>query len=120
MALFDQRRIKRIARDVALRAVHRLACHDVKGLAQYLRDRGENTVSASVWGFEILGQYGIRMVDISPSNPNLAKTRYAAVGASFLNGSVVPNHNPDEFAAYRQLKPEKVIGGSIYVYRVKE
>lgn len=91
---------------------------DVKGLAQYLRERGENEVCAAVWGYQMLERYGIRVVGSAPANPNLAPTRYAAVGASFLNGSVISNHN--EFAAYRDLKPEKVIGGSIYVYRVKE
>jgi len=91
---------------------------DVKGLAQYLRERGENQVCAAVWGFEMLERYGIKLVGGAPANPNMTPTRYAAVGANFLNGSVISNHN--EFAAYRDLKPEKIIGGSIYVYRIRE
>ena len=92
---------------------------DVKGLAAYLHERGEDTVSEAIWGFEILEKYGIRKVD-APSNPDEAMTRYVAVGASFLNGSVNPSRNPNDYAAYRELKPEKIIGGSIYVYRVRQ
>ena len=91
---------------------------DVKGLAAYLHERGEDTVSEAIWGFEILEKYGIRKAD-APSNPDEAMTRYVAVGASFLNGSVNPSRNPNDYAAYRELKPEKIIGGSIYVYRIR-
>jgi hypothetical protein len=57
------------------------------------------------------------------------KTRYVAIGASYLNGSTVPeevivgDHPATEtervnfFEAYRSRKPEVVIGGSIYVFR---
>src|SRR5260370_13986772 len=92
---------------------------DVKGLAAYLHERGEDTVSEAIWGFEILGKYGIRRAD-APTNPNEAITRYVAVGASFLNGSVNPSRNPNDYAAYREFKPEKIIGGSIYVYRIRQ
>jgi len=91
---------------------------NITGLAQYLRERGENEVCAAAWGYEMLEKYGIKLVGSAPANPNMVPTRYVAVGASFLNGSVISNHN--EFAAYRDLKPEKVIGGSIYVYRIRE
>jgi hypothetical protein len=91
---------------------------DIKGLAQYLRERGENEVCATTWGYEMLEKYGIKLLRGAPANPNLSPTRYVAVGASFLNGSIISNH--DEFAAYRDLKPEKIIGGSIYLYRIRE
>ena len=91
---------------------------DIKGLAQYLRERGENEVCAAAWGYEMLEKYGIKLLGSAPDNPKLSPTRYVAVGTSFLNGSVISNHN--EFAAYRDLKPEKIIGGSIYLYRIRE
>lgn len=91
---------------------------DIKGLAAYLHDRGEESVSEAVWGFEILQKYGINKID-APINPADASTRYVAIGASFLNGSVNPSRNPNDYAAYRQLKPEKIIGGSIYVYKIR-
>jgi len=65
-----------------------------------------------------LEKYGIKLLGSAPDNPKLSPTRYVAVGTSFLNGSVISNHN--EFAAYRDLKPEKIIGGSIYLYRIRE
>ena len=92
---------------------------DVKGLATYLHERGEDTVTEAIWGFEILEKYGIRKID-APTNPNDATTHYVAIGASFLNGSVNPSRNPNDYFAYRDLKPEKTIGGSIYVYRMKQ
>ena len=91
---------------------------DVKGLAQYLREHGEDTVSEAIWCFETLQYYGINKID-APADPDQVTTRYAAIGASFLNGSVNPSRNPDDYAAYRALKPETVIGGSIYVYRIR-
>jgi 4-amino-4-deoxy-L-arabinose transferase-like glycosyltransferase len=54
--------------------------------------------------------------------------RYTAIGASFLNGSTVPRcadaRQPctteerfNRFAAYRDRRPEKVFGNSIYLFR---
>jgi hypothetical protein len=56
-------------------------------------------------------------------------TRYVAIGASFLNGSTVPevlkiqgrwateSERQNFFDAYRRRTPEAIIGGSIYLYR---
>jgi hypothetical protein len=54
-----------------------------------------------------------------------------ALGASFLNGSTVPPYEVDgkrasdetrvnTFEAYRNRKPEAIIGNSIYVYRDRD
>jgi dolichyl-phosphate-mannose-protein mannosyltransferase len=102
---------------------------DVRELANYLRARGETQVrSAVLGGFLVLRYYNIENVDlIHPEEAVNTKTRYVAIGASFLNGSTVPGRvhgrqlTEDErvhlFAAYKSRQPEAVIGGSIFVYR---
>jgi len=87
-------------------------------------------VRASFLGdFLVLHHYGVeplRMIDGNNQPPG--QSRYAAIGASFLNGSTTPdfliNGRPateDErvnfFARYRDKTPEAVFGGSIYLYR---
>jgi len=103
---------------------------DIPELAAYLRTRGETRVRASFLGdFLVLHHYGVeplRMIDGNNQPPG--QSRYAAIGASFLNGSTTPdfliNGRPateDErvnfFARYRDKTPEAVFGGSIYLYR---
>jgi hypothetical protein len=101
---------------------------DARDLAIYLRAHGQTQVRGLLLGcFATLDFYGVNYVDA------LAKTtekppRYTALGASFLNGSTVPPYEidgkrvPDEvrvntFDSFRHLKPETVIGDSIYLYR---
>jgi 4-amino-4-deoxy-L-arabinose transferase-like glycosyltransferase len=103
---------------------------DVRGLAEYLRARGETRVrSAVLGGYGTLNHYGIQDVSlIGPDAPSPPLPRYVAIGASFLNGSTVPGGKiggrelSDEervhlFGAYRGRQPEAIIGGSIYVFR---
>jgi len=103
---------------------------DIPQLAAYLRARGETRVRADFLGdFLVLHHYGIEPVKADWDNyQEPEKTRYAAIGASFLNGSTVPDMmidgrraTEDErvnlFAKYRQKPPEAVFGGSIYLYR---
>jgi hypothetical protein len=106
---------------------------DVRGLAEYLRARGETRVrAATLGGYATLRLYGVESVDlISPTDAPLAETRYSAIGASFLNGSTVPAREirgrrlTDEervnfFDSYRRREPEAVFGGSIYLFRERE
>jgi hypothetical protein len=77
----------------------------------------------------VLHHYGVEPVKMpDPKGDEPEKTRYAAIGASFLNGSTVPNttingHQASEservnfFDKYRHKTPEAVFGGSIYLYR---
>jgi len=104
-----------------------------KELAAYLHDRGETRVQTAFLGdFFSLHYYGIESVSlISPAAGEPEPTRYVAVGASFLNGSTIPEYYLrgkwptdaqrinflDEF---RHRVPEVVIGNSIYVYRMKD
>ncbi len=66
-----------------------------------------------------------------PPGEEPEETRYVAVGASLLNGSTVPTFFDDGteldealrvnyFDEYRRREPEKIFGGSIYLYRVKD
>jgi hypothetical protein len=107
---------------------------DIKALATYLHERGENRVqSAVLGGFLILPSYGIENFDlIGPATEvDWPRTRYVAIGASFLNGSTVPVQEVDgkplseekrvnRFDEYRHREPEAVFGNSIYLYRLQD
>lgn len=101
---------------------------DLRALADYLHAHGETRVTdGTLGGWFILHFYHIERVEAllpPPKNP----PRYIAIGASYLNGSVIPSGLGDWepasdeervnfFAAYRNRVPEAVIGGSIYLYR---
>ena len=105
---------------------------DVGDLAAYLKARGETKVSAALsGGWSTLTQYGVEYLDmVSMPKDAPSETRYVAIGASFLNGSVVPGdenvvgrrsfERMNLFARYRDRKPEAVFGNSIYLYRERE
>lgn len=105
---------------------------DLSELARYLRQHGETRVAdATLGGFGVLRFYGIERVDPLVKQTNNADSpTYLAIGASYLNGSTVPEGPPGSgrdtlegrvnyFAAYRQQTPEAIIGGSIYVFRLR-
>ncbi len=106
---------------------------NAKELAAYLHDRGETRVQTAFLGdFFTLRRYGVESISlVSPEAGEPEKTRYAAVGASFLNGSVTPEYFlrgkwPTEservnfLDEFRRRTPEAVIGNSIYVYRMQD
>ncbi len=102
---------------------------DASELAAYLHARGERRVRAVLLGgFLTLGYYDVEYIDmLSPAVAEQTPTRYVAIGASFLNGSTVPERagmSEDErvnfFEEYRRRTPEAIIGGSIYLYRLHE
>jgi hypothetical protein len=95
---------------------------DVGALASYLHARGETTVREAIVTPETLTYMGITPLDLfAPETASAPPTRYIAIGASFLNGSVIdlthPQNSPDSLAEYRNLTPEAVFGGSIYLFR---
>jgi hypothetical protein len=104
---------------------------DVSELASYLHARGETKVRAALLGgFLTLGFYKVEYVDLL-GDGHLEDTRYVAIGASFLNGSTIPEYAPTDlrrlneerinlFDPYRHRVPEAVIGNSIYLYRMHE
>jgi len=105
---------------------------DVGELAAYLKARGETKVRAALaGGWSTLTQYGVNYVDLIATPPGAqTRTRYVAVGASFLNGSTVPGdenvvgrraaERTNFFALYRDREPEAIFGNSIYLYREHE
>ncbi|MBV8856265.1 MAG: glycosyltransferase family 39 protein [Acidobacteria bacterium] len=105
---------------------------DVRDLALYLRGRGETRVGGAILGWQLLGLYGIEQTAVFvPPGEAVEETRYVAIGASLLNGSTVPQEfeegwglneyeRVNYFDEYRRRTPEKIFGGSIYLYRVKE
>ena len=100
---------------------------DVPELANYLRQHGETKVRAALLGgWATLPYYGVEYIDMQVSpDVQLTKTRYVAIGASFLNGSTVSIAPPgrssaDFFDEYRNRVPEAVFGNSIYLFREHE
>jgi hypothetical protein len=106
---------------------------DARALADYLHARGETDVRGALsGGWGTLQLYDIGYHEIFPKPGRvIPETRYVAIGASFLNGSVNAVSADEEgkqisedqrinyLAAYRTLQPEAVFGNSIYLYRVK-
>ena len=103
---------------------------DVRDLAAYLRESGETSVRGGfLGGFIVLHHYGVGYDDaLAPHAEGPTRPRYTAVGASFLNGSTVPGFKLGErdsteeervnaFDEYRRRTPEKIFGGSIYLFR---
>jgi hypothetical protein len=106
---------------------------DAKELAAYLRQRGETRVQTAFLGdFFSLHYYGVESISlISPVAGEPEHTRYAAIGASFLNGSTTPEfflrgewpsdtRRVNFLDEFRRRVPETVIGNSIYVYRMQD
>jgi hypothetical protein len=99
---------------------------DTRAVAEYVRSKGETKVRAMfLGGFLTLHHYGVDYLDALavPKGP-----RYTALGASFLNGSTVPDNagtwkpaseeeRVNMFDEYRRRTPETIIGGSIYLFR---
>ncbi|PYT02527.1 MAG: hypothetical protein DMF65_06300 [Acidobacteria bacterium] len=104
---------------------------DVRDLALYLRAGGERRVGAAILCEPVLDIYGIEAADIFvPPGERAEDVRYVAVGASNLNGSTVPGgwdndvelteeQRVNYFEQFRRRTPEKIFGGSIYLYRMK-
>lgn len=104
---------------------------DARGVGVYLRDRGETRVRSQFLGdFIMLHHYGVQPLTLANAEGKEPEhTRYVAIGASFLNGSTVPEalkiqgrwatetELQNFFDAYRRRTPEAIIGGSIYLYR---
>ena len=105
---------------------------DVRELSLYLRARGERRVGGALLNWQVLERYGVEQAAVFvPPGSRPEETRYVAIGASLLNGSTVPGgfdngvalseqERVDYFRPFRARAPEKIFGGSIYLYRMKE
>ncbi|HJZ79476.1 MAG TPA: glycosyltransferase family 39 protein, partial [Pyrinomonadaceae bacterium] len=104
---------------------------DAPQVAEYLRARGESRVRSAFLGdFIMLHHYGVQPLELAnPDGVVPEPTRYTAIGAGFLNGSIVPEaikiqgrwvtetERRNFFDAYRGRAPEAIIGGSVYLFR---
>ena len=104
----------------------------MRDLALYLRGRGETRVGGALLGWQLLQLYGVQQTAVFvPPGEAMEETRYVAIGASLLNGSTVPSEfdegwtlneyeRVNYFDDYRRRTPEKIFGGSIYLFREDE
>lgn len=104
---------------------------DAPQVAAYLRARHEFRVRSAFLGdFILLHHYGVQPLELATADGNQPEqTRYTAIGAGFLNGSIVPEalkingqwvtetQRQNFFDAYRHRTPEAIIGGSVYLFR---
>jgi hypothetical protein len=112
---------------------------EVKPLARYLKDRGENRVTGIMVGGEFLKFYGIQADDFpgwdvaddsdEDSNDDSGeaddehgvtepiKTEYVAIGAWYLSEVDLSDKQKEIIDRYRQQKPEVMVGNSIFVFR---
>ena len=97
----------------------------VPELVEYLKARNTNRVAGALLGGNMtLHFYDVEFTYLYGSSE---KTRYVALGASFLNGSTVEygdaasgrgteSERVNFFNAYRNRKPVAVFGNSIYLF----
>jgi hypothetical protein len=104
---------------------------DAPQVAAYLLARGETRVRSAFLGdFILLHHYGVQPLELATADGSEPEpTRYTAIGAGFLNGSIVPEQlkikgrwateteRQNFFDAYRHRTPETIIGGSVYLFR---
>lgn len=104
---------------------------DARNVGNYLAQRGETRVRSAFLGdFILLHHYGVQPLSLVNAEGEVPEqTRYTAIGAGFLNGSIVPEvlkingrwvtetERQNFFDAYRHRTPEAIIGGSIYLFR---
>jgi hypothetical protein len=98
---------------------------EVKPLARYLKDHGENRVTGIMVGGEFLKFYGIQADDFpgwyddedSEDAAEPIKTQYIAIGAWYLSEIDLSDKQKEIIDRYRQQKPEMMVGDSIFVFR---
>lgn len=109
---------------------------EVKPLAHYLKDHGENRVTGIMVGGEFLKFYGIQADDFpgwydddddsdddssdsadEPRKPEPIKTEYIAIGAWYLSEVDLSDKQKEIIDVYKQRKPEVMVGNSIFVFR---
>ena len=101
---------------------------EVKTLAKYLKERGENRVTGIMVGGEFLKFYGIELNDFpqwddddkdseDPDNASTVDTEYVAIGAWYLSEIDLSDKQKQIINTYRQQKPEAMVGNSIFVFR---
>ena len=112
---------------------------EVKPLAAYLKAHGESRVTGIMVGGEFLKFYGVALEEFqgweedddsgdedsddqdSENNNNVSSvdTKYVAIGAWYLSEIDLSDKQKKIIDAYRQQKPEAMVGDSIFVFRRK-
>src|SRR6185369_1352001 len=98
---------------------------EVKPLARYLKDHGENRITGIMVGGEFLKFYGIQADDFpgwyddedSEDAAEPIKTQYISIGAWCLSEIDLSDKQKEIIDRYRQQKPEMMVGDSIFVFR---
>jgi hypothetical protein len=100
---------------------------EVKPLARYLKEHGENRVTGIMVGGEFLKFYGIQADDFpgwyddedsdEDRETESIKTEYVAIGAWYLSEIDLSDKQKEIIEFYRQQKPEAMVGNSIFVFR---
>jgi hypothetical protein len=108
---------------------------EVKPLARYLKEHGENRVTGIMVGGEFLKFYGIQADDFpgwdedddsdeesddsadERRKTEPIKTEYVAIGAWYLSEVDLSDKQKEIIDFYRQQKPEVMVGNSIFVFR---
>jgi 4-amino-4-deoxy-L-arabinose transferase-like glycosyltransferase len=90
-------------------------------LRDFMEARGIDRVHLSYFGSAQPESYGIRYVpmssflDLPPQPPAAQPPEWVAISATNLQGSYLQG---DPFAAFREIRPDAVLGRSIYMYHV--
>ena len=92
-------------------------------LRDYMRENRIDRIYLSYFGSAWPRGYGIEYVPLYsffdlpnlPAPPDAKPPQYAAIAATNLTGTYFRG---DPFAQFRQQKPERVLGNSIYIYRL--
>lgn len=104
---------------------------EVKPLARYLKEHGENRVTGIMVGGEFLRFYGIQAEDFpgwyddddsdedsdEQRETELVKTEYVAIGAWYLSEVDLSDKQKEIIDVYRRRQPEVMVGNSIFVFR---
>jgi Dolichyl-phosphate-mannose-protein mannosyltransferase len=100
---------------------------EVKTLARYLKDRGENRVTGIMVGGEFLRFYGVQLNDFpgwdddedseEDRETEPIKTEYVAIGAWYLSEIDLSDEQKEIIDVYRRQRPEAMVGNSIFVFR---
>lgn len=94
---------------------------EVKRLAGYLKQHGTTRVAGIFMGSEFARFYGIEVRDLGDSadEEDEGAPIYAAVGAWTFHEIDVTPEQKATIDLYRTLKPEALVGNSIFVFRIR-
>jgi len=117
---------------------------EVKTLARYLKDHGDDRVAGIMVGGEFLKFYGIQAEDFPgwddeedeteddsaedsddtdggeetiPESTQPVNTRYVAIGAWYLSEIDLTDKQKQIIDSYKNQQPEAMVGNSIFVFR---